>query len=994
MRDAPEATRQSNSTRNETARIETARSSDQATWQMRIGKRLGGAIFYGLLLVIALSAVPYGTVHPWAHAIVACCIFIIACAWSVESLFTQRWLISPHQRVLLPAFLLVVWTFLQSLPLTGSDLQSAISRDPYETATLALRFLAFLLTLALLLRFTSSPARFRSLVYLVVGLCLLSAIYGIARQTLQRDEAGFILPFMRPDTGYGQFVNRNHFAFLMEMGLGLTLGFALSALARRDRKIVLLVATWLFVWTALVLANSRGGILAMFCQTIVAALLFNALRPRTARASSARFNSSSDTQFDARELSPARLRRGFGLLLIRAALVVCLLAGLFVGVVWVGGERFVERVERSKEIVGQATRETTTPSTQAERQYEEEAGDGTGRGEIWRDSLNLIKTNPLVGVGFGGYWIAFTEFHRGTGKLTVEQAHNDYLELLASGGAVGFALFAWFVVAIIVRGVRELRHTTDAFGRASRVGAFVGLSGIAVHSFVEFGLHMTVNALAAIVLIAIICTRAKDVRDQADSRAVDQDAVQIADAKQRASEARETRANETKAFKVMRVVSPLLAVFAVALFAWLAWSSARAGLGRFYAVYAPRVSRLLAGESEQKRLEFADRAVSLAPSDPETHYARAVVLADLRRFDEAVRENELALSLRPRDYFLWTTLGRFCEKDGRNSEAENAFRRAVELAPNYAEQRWQLGNFLLRTGRTDEAFAELSRAIEADDTRFDYAINLAWKFYDADAARVENGLRINGASLRFRLARFYLRKKSYEEATRVYHSIENNLSEKEQREMLVDLLTAKRFTEAYAVWSGLQETSADDENNSVNNNGDANSGTGAAAAVAAVLDGSFERAVKLDEQGFGWQQSREVKNVVVALDGEARHTGAYSLAIEFMGESTPSLPVLSQLVLIEPNARYTLSFAARAKKIVSGGLPVVRVRDASDATKLLAQTEAIPRDTNDEWRMFTVDFTTGAETRAVLIEIARSDCGGVCPAFGRAWFDDFIIRKR
>ncbi|MCA1602327.1 MAG: hypothetical protein LC776_12025, partial [Acidobacteria bacterium] len=87
-------------------------------------------------------------------------------------------------------------------------------------------------------------------------------VFGIVRQTTQRGEAGFILPYLMPGEGYAQFINQNHFAFLMEMALGLVLGLVVGGGVRRDRVLIYLVAV-VPVWTALVLSNSRGGIFSM-----------------------------------------------------------------------------------------------------------------------------------------------------------------------------------------------------------------------------------------------------------------------------------------------------------------------------------------------------------------------------------------------------------------------------------------------------------------------------------------------------------------------------------------------------------------------------------------------------------------------------------------------------------------------------------------------------------------------------------------------------------
>jgi len=89
-----------------------------------------------------------------------------------------------------------------------------------------------------------------------------------------------------------------------------------------------------------------------------------------------------------------------------------------------------------------------------------------------------------------------------SGEWTPEQAHNDYLELLASGGLIGAALGTWFIVALFKLAWERL-HTTDSYRRATCLGALAGLFGAAVHSLFDYGLHITINAFVFTVLIAM-----------------------------------------------------------------------------------------------------------------------------------------------------------------------------------------------------------------------------------------------------------------------------------------------------------------------------------------------------------------------------------------------------------------------------------------------------------------------------------------------------------
>lgn len=235
---------------------------------------LSSVIFYTLLGTIILVAIPYGTVEPWSIAIFECVVFVLTILWLIEGLISNRWLVPSHGQ-LLPLLALIVYCFVQTLPaelatrdVAGVRIWQTISADPYQTRLLALRLLALLLTWGMLLRYTTSKRRLHALIYTLLAVGVMSALFGIIRQTTQQHgPMGFVLPHLQSGSGYGQFINKNHFAYLMEMALGLALGVVLGRGVRREQRLIYL-ALALPVWTALVLSNSRGGLLAMLAQVL------------------------------------------------------------------------------------------------------------------------------------------------------------------------------------------------------------------------------------------------------------------------------------------------------------------------------------------------------------------------------------------------------------------------------------------------------------------------------------------------------------------------------------------------------------------------------------------------------------------------------------------------------------------------------------------------------------------------------------------------------
>ena len=403
---------------------------------------LSKIIFALLVSVVVITPLPYGTVEAWWKAVLVCSVFAICILAIVEvasrgSIHVNSW--SP----VLPLLALTALAYVQSW--------IGISADSFQTRFFALQLLALTVFLALLYRYAATAPRMRLLAYAVIGIAVVSAIFGTLRLTTQH-EIGFLLPLLQPNQGFAQFINKNHFAYLMEMAIGLVIGLSLT---ERSRQNLVYLAFLSPLWVALVLSNSRGGILAMLTQIVIATMLL---------------------------LRWAKLR---------LALAALLVAGVFAGTLWVGGDRLVN---------------SFVPNGNASALSVANTRENASRNEIWRATMKLFAAHPLLGAGLGGYWIAITSYHDASGVLVPQEAHNDYLELLASGGVIGLAIGVWFAVTVIRLAQKNLWSSTG-FVRALRLGAILGLAGVAVHSLFDFGLHLLGNAVVFLTLIMMATTR-------------------------------------------------------------------------------------------------------------------------------------------------------------------------------------------------------------------------------------------------------------------------------------------------------------------------------------------------------------------------------------------------------------------------------------------------------------------------------------------------------
>src|SRR6185503_1262956 len=63
-------------------------------------------VFYGLMTLMVLTAIPYGTVHPWSRAIFQCSVFALTLLWIVHGLLSGSWRVG-NLRLILPIGALV-----------------------------------------------------------------------------------------------------------------------------------------------------------------------------------------------------------------------------------------------------------------------------------------------------------------------------------------------------------------------------------------------------------------------------------------------------------------------------------------------------------------------------------------------------------------------------------------------------------------------------------------------------------------------------------------------------------------------------------------------------------------------------------------------------------------------------------------------------------------------------------------------------------------------
>jgi len=374
--------------------------------------------------------------------------------------------------------------------------------------------------------------------------------------------------------------------------------------------------------------------------------------------------------------------------------------------------------------------------------------------------------------------------------------------------------------------------------------------------------------------------------------------------------------------------------------------------------------------------EVADFAVGWAPSDPQTHYTLAVLSGKVfssENLAQSLTEHEKAVALAPYDFRVWLEFGRARERVGDASGAELALRKSLELAPNYSEVRWTLGNALLRRGKTTEGFAEIRKAAESDTKYVNPAIITAWQIFDGNLAQVKQNVG-DSKQANFALVVFLARQKRFDEAVEIWNVLpaeDKKTTFKETGEQLYkEMLAASKYRDALLVRSQISSLEAEQ------------------STIGQIVNGGFEEDVKTKDVGvFEWRIADGAKPQI-GFDDVQKRGGNRSLVIIFNSPDGRDFRSILQTIAVEAGKSYRLETFYKSDLKTSAAL-TWEILDAVDG-KVLATSSAVSP--NADWTSIKTEFTSAANTEAVILRLARENCkSSFCPISGKVWFDDFSL---
>ncbi len=385
-------------------------------------------------------------------------------------------------------------------------------------------------------------------------------------------------------------------------------------------------------------------------------------------------------------------------------------------------------------------------------------------------------------------------------------------------------------------------------------------------------------------------------------------------------------------------------------------------------------SRLDLKRPESKQV--VDWLIGLGPSDPQTHYAAASLYEktfDPGDLSRSLSEYELAAALSPNNYLMWINLGKARNLSGDAEGSAMAYKRALDLAPNYAVVQWAYGNLLIRQGETSEGFKLVSKAAASNPDYARNAVTTALQIFDSDIAQVRLALG-EGETTNAALAATLASQERFDEAVDSWSKLPADgkiIKYKQLGETLAgQLMDAKKFQLAAIVISDLQVNNAEKP------------------VIGQVANGGFEQGIKLRGAGvFDWQIAEGVEPQI-GLSNAQKRSGEYGLLIVFNSFETSAFRTISQTVAVVPGTEYEFEGFYRSDLKTTASMKI-EIADAATAGTI-ASTPPLPL--AGDWTTMKVRFTVPLGGDGIIIRLAREGCAGpACRITGRLSFDDFSI---
>jgi hypothetical protein len=377
--------------------------------------------------------------------------------------------------------------------------------------------------------------------------------------------------------------------------------------------------------------------------------------------------------------------------------------------------------------------------------------------------------------------------------------------------------------------------------------------------------------------------------------------------------------------------------------------------------------------------EGFERAVRLEPANSQNWY----LLGRYWQYNledpdasRAIHSYLSALSFNPVSSETWLDLATAYESESNPIPARDAFLHAKKVYPLSAEVSWRYGNFLLRQGELEPAFAEMRLAVAADPRHAAEAFSRA--------LRARSDIETTIDRILPPITEAYLdviwdqtTDGHTENALRVWDrlaSLHPRISLYDSFSLVGALMTEKHMGEARGVWdqavvfAGLADLQ------------------GPPGSV--LWDGGFESNV--NGAGFSWLFSEGIRGVHVGIDSQEKHSGNHSLRLMFDGKFNINFSGVCHYVPVQPSTAYHFSAWIKTRALTTD--QGIRFQLHSLGTQDTSSVFTSEVHGTAPWTRVEMSWTTGKDVQELQVCLVRLPSQEPENKIqGTAWVDDVAL---
>ncbi len=347
---------------------------------------------------------------------------------------------------------------------------------------------------------------------------------------------------------------------------------------------------------------------------------------------------------------------------------------------------------------------------------------------IWRDSIKMWLSKPFFGIGLGKFHIEFVNFASEElrkiwpqKQFIINDAHNEYVQLLVENGVFGFTIFLvflysflWFTIKFIKSlDIEKLKNKYEL--KILLCSLLSGVIAVLVQNFFSVDLRFIVSNVYLFITLGFILGYTSEIKQ-----------------------------------KKLIFVSPISRILSLIIFFFvlgiISYSSKQKSVsfisllhftqegikiriddtaeGLLQQILRPYLAHYKLKQEkdffDEKVLDAANTIKELEqlkqkyPNKSLIYEKLAWVYAKEKNFQKAVENYMMAIKINPNSYSAYNNLGNIMFLTGNRQQAIEFYKKSIEINPQQIDSRLNLGILYYYEGKLNLAAEQFNKVLELD----------------------------------------------------------------------------------------------------------------------------------------------------------------------------------------------------------------------------------------------------------------------------------------